>query len=65
MCPVIITYFRIEGIARMSKTKNNCCPRCNQTHEKCADSKRCEKWEISRHVCIIFGTRPLRITRRS
>ena len=40
------------------KTKANCCPNCNETHEQCAGKKICPKWEISKHVCDIFGTCP-------
>lgn len=42
------------------KTKPNCCPNCNKTHEECSDKKACPKWEVSLYVCKIFGTRPQR-----
>ncbi|WPJ30660.1 hypothetical protein [Streptomyces phage Psst1] len=62
MCPARHTIFRPpvpKGRKDMAKqTKPNCCPNCNKTHEECSDGKTCPKWQISLHVCKIFGTRP-------
>lgn len=41
-----------------TKLQSNQCNKCEKTHEKCADGRRCKKWRISYDVCIVFGTRP-------
>uniref|UniRef100_A0A8F3E5H5 Uncharacterized protein n=7 Tax=Rimavirus TaxID=2560214 RepID=A0A8F3E5H5_9CAUD len=56
----ICNRYRREASAMAQKTKPNCCPNCNKTHEECSDKKACPKWEVSLHVCKIFGTRPQR-----
>lgn len=47
------------------KDKKNCCPECNEEHEKCADGRTCKKWRISYEVCVAFGTRPYETGRSS
>jgi hypothetical protein len=39
------------------KLKGNQCPNCKKSHEVCADDKKCDKWQVSYEVCVVFGTR--------
>jgi hypothetical protein len=43
-----------------TKLRSNQCSKCENTHEKCADGRRCKKWRRSYEVCIVFGTRPFK-----
>lgn len=40
------------------KINGNQCGKCEKTHEKCADDRKCPKWQLSYNVCVVFGTRP-------
>lgn len=42
------------------KLNGNQCSKCEKTHEECARVNKCPKADISRHVCVVFGTWPPR-----
>jgi len=55
----LIPIFRGGSEVPKQTIKGNCCRACEKTHEECAGSKTCAKWDISLYVCQMFGVRPI------